>query len=115
MNSRNEELLVLWTTDNIGTCLNMVLMYTKNAKIKGWWNDVTLLIWGASSKLVAENFEIQDYIQVLLKAKVRVIACKKCAENYNIVEQLESQGIEVFYTGQLLTDWIKEEKKFITI
>jgi hypothetical protein len=111
----NQELLILWTNDNIGTAFNMVLMYAENAKIQGWWENVTLLVWGSSSKLVSENSEIQNYIQILLKEKVRVIACKQCAENYNIVENLEKQGIEVFYTGQFLTEWIKEEKKLITI
>jgi hypothetical protein len=111
----NKELLILWTNDNLGTALNMVLMYAENAKIKGWWENVTLLIWGSSSKLVSENTEIQNYIQNLLKEKVRVIACKQCAENYNIVDNLVKQGIEVFYTGIFLTEWLKEGKKLITI
>jgi len=114
-NDINQELLILWTNDNIGTSLNMVLMYAENAKIKGWWENVTLLIWGSPAKLVSENQEIQNYIQAILREKVRVIACKQCAENYGVVEKLEKQGIEVFYTGQYLTDWIKEDKKLITI
>jgi len=35
-NNKNQELLILWTNDNIGTSLNMVLMYAENAKIQGW-------------------------------------------------------------------------------
>ena len=111
----NKELLILWTNDNLGTAINMVLMYAENAKINGWWENVTLLIWGSSSKLVSENTEIQNYIQNLLKEKVRVITCKQCAENYNIVDNLVNQGIEVFYTGIFLTEWLKEGKKLITI
>ena len=114
-NNKNQELLILWTNDNIGTSLNMVLMYAENAKIQGWQENVTLLIWGSTAKLVSENPEIQNYIQVILGVKVRVVACKQCAENYNVVDKLENQGIEVFYTGQFLTDWIKEDKKLITI
>ena len=113
--NENKELLILWTNDNLGTALNMVLMYAENAKVKGWWENVTLLIWGSSSKLVSENSEIQNYIQNLLKEKVRVIACKQCAENYTIVENLVKQRIEVFYTGIFLTEWLKEGKKLITI
>ena len=111
----NQELLILWTNDNIGTALNMVLMYAENAKVKGWWKNVTLLVWGSSSKLISVNSEIQNYIHILLKEKVRVIACKQCAENYNIVDNLEKQGIEVFYTGVFLTEWLKDGKKLITI
>jgi hypothetical protein len=114
-NNQNQELLILWTNDNIGTSLNMVLMYAENAKIQGWWENVTLLIWGSPAKLVSENQEIQNYIQVILGKKVRVIACKQCADNYNVAEKLEDQGIEVFYTGQFLTEWLKADKKLITI
>jgi hypothetical protein len=113
--TENDELLILWTNDNFGTSMNMVLMYAENAKINNWWNEVTLLIWGATAKLVSENSEIQNYIQAILKEGVRVIACKHCAENYNVVEKLENLRIEVFYTGQYLTDWIKESRKIITI
>ncbi len=111
----NQELLILWTNDNIGTSINMVLMYAENAKINGWWEDVTVLIWGSTAKLVAENQEIQNYIRAILSEKVRVIACRQCAENYNVVENLEKLKIEVFYTGQFLTDWLKGNKKLITI
>lgn len=111
----NQELLILWTNDNIGTSINMVLMYAENAKINGWWTDVTVLIWGSTAKLVAENQEIQNYIRAILSEKVRVIACRQCAENYNVVENLEKLKIEVFYTGQFLTDWLKGNKKLITI
>lgn len=111
----NQELLILWTNDNIGTSINMVLMYAENDKINGWWEDVTVLIWGSTAKLVAENQEIQNYIRAILSEKVRVIACRQCAENYNVVENLEKLKIEVFYTGQFLTDWLKGNKKLITI
>jgi hypothetical protein len=32
-----------------------------------------------------------------------------------IVEELEERGVNVFYTGQFLTDWLKSGKKYITI
>ncbi|MFO7448389.1 MAG: hypothetical protein R6W90_18665 [Ignavibacteriaceae bacterium] len=114
-NSKNKELLILWTNDNIGTSLNMVLMYAENAKVLKWWDNLTVLIWGATAKLVAENSEIQNYIQKLLKVNVRVVACRQCAENYDVLDKISAQGIEVFYTGQFLTDWIKEDKRLITI
>lgn len=111
----NEELLIIWTNDNVGTSKNMVFMYAENAKVQGWWKDITLLIWGATAKLVFENEEIQRYIKILLHEKIRIIACKQCTENYNIVEKLQNQGIEVFYTGEFLTDWIKQNKRYISI
>jgi len=93
----------------------MVFMYAENSKIKGWWPDVTLLIWGPSAALVTRDNEIQNYIQSLRQEKVRIIACRQCAENYNIVQDLEKLGIEVFYTGEFLTNWLNSNNKLISI
>jgi hypothetical protein len=110
-----EELLVLWTSKDKTTAINMVFMYAENSKIKGWWKDITLLIWGASAKLVSDDKEIRYSIKSLQQVDVKIIACKQCAEQLNIVEVLENIGIEVFYTGEFITNWIKSNKKIITI
>ena len=116
MNSNKfDELLILWTNNNKETAINMVFMYAENSMLKKWWEKVTLLIWGASSKLTSEDIDVQNHIKTLQNNKVRVIACKQCAENYNIVEKLERQNIEVFYTGEFLSNWIKNNKKIIII
>ncbi len=111
----DNELLILWTTDHPGTSRNMVLMYAENSKLNGWWDEVTLLIWGASAKLISEDTELQKILPKFIDAGVRIIACRQCAKNYDVVEILEGMNIEVFYTGEFLTDWIKQDKKLITI
>jgi len=115
MNKAEGKLLVLWTNADKETAIQMVFMYTKNAKLKPWWEEVTLLIWGAPTRLVAEDEEIQAYIRDLQQAGVRTIACKKCAENIGVTEALEAQNIEVFYTGVFLTDWLKSDKALLTV
>jgi hypothetical protein len=115
MNNAGDELLVLWTSASKETAIHMVFMYAENSRIKGWWKEVTLLIWGASSKLVSEDEDIQDCIEALQQAGVRTIACRQCAENYNIVDTLEAQRIEVFYTGEFLSDWLKSNNKLLTV
>ena len=112
----NDHLLILWTTDNKDTALHMVFMFAENSKIHGWLKDITLLIWGASSKLAATDEEIQKHIRFMREQQnSRVIACKQCAEDFGIVEALEKHGVEVFYTGDFLADWLKDGKKLITI
>ncbi len=58
--SDNKHLYVLWTNANSITAENMVFMYATNSLFHGWWEEVTLIIWGAPTKLVAENEHIQD-------------------------------------------------------
>lgn len=115
MSDLNNELLIHWTSNDKETAIEMVLVYAKTAKVEQWWDEITLLVWGSSTKLVSEDLEIQDYIKQLQKSGVRVIACKKCAENYGVIQIFEKNAIELFYTGKFLTDWLKSNKKIITI
>jgi len=113
--SEKKHLYVLWTNDNLITSKKMVFMYTINSLRKGWWEKVTLIVWGAPAKLVGENKEIQQKIKEALDAGVHVTACKACADQLNITEDLEKLGIEVIYWGAPLTDILKEDEKLLTI
>ncbi len=109
-----DELLVVWTCTEKETVENMVFLYTLNSRLKEWWGSVTLLIWGASARMASEDTSIQEQLALMNEAGIRVIACKKCAENLGVAEKLKALGIEVFYTGEFLTDWIKSGKKVLT-
>ena len=106
---------MLWTSGGKETALNMVFMYTTNSLKYEWWDEVTLLIWGDATCLSSEDVEVQEKIRQAKQAGVRVIACKKCAENLGLVEALEALGVEVFYTGVLLTEWLQSGQKLLTI
>lgn len=106
---------ILWTTDNKETAINMICLYAHNAKKQGWIENVTILIWGASQTLVSQDKDIQEKIKAMIDDGVEVIACKKCAENVGVVEDLEDCGINIFYTGQLLSAWIMSKDTVITI
>jgi hypothetical protein len=56
-------LYVLWTNADPVTAEKMVFMYTINSLIHCWWEKVTLTIWGAPTKLVSENADIQEKIR----------------------------------------------------
>ena len=109
------KILILWTSGNREVALNMVFMYALNSKQRLWWGEVTLLVWGPSAKLLAEDTELQSRLKEMEEAGIRVVACKQCADNYEITKLLEDLGIEVFYTGQMLTDWLKAGRSIMTI
>jgi hypothetical protein len=52
-------LYILWTNADPITSEKMVFMYTINSLIHGWWENVTLIIWGATAKLVSEDTAIK--------------------------------------------------------
>jgi len=108
------ELMIVWTTDNMDTVENMICLYALNAKKKGFFDEVTLLVWGASQRLLSEDESIKAKVKEMIEAGVKVVACKKCSENMGIEENLQSCGVDVFYTGELLTDWAKSGKPLMT-
>ena len=108
------KLLVLWTSGDIEVAKNMVFMYTYNAKKNGWWETVNLLVWGASSKLLAEDQELQDYLLKMKEAGIALFACKACADIYGVSDKLSSLGIDVKYMGVPLTQYLKN-KEWVTV
>ena len=110
----DDHLLIVWTSGDPEVAHNMVYMYAFNAQKNGWWDQVTLLVWGPSSKLSSENTEIQESLKKMKDQGVELLACKGCADRYGVSAKLEELGIEVKYTGTYLSDFIKSGKKVIT-
>ena len=108
INAHKDKLVVLWTSGDREVALKMVFMYTFNAKKFAWWDDITLLVWGPSQKLLTEDEELQDYVKKMIESGIEVLACKGCADQYGIADQLEKIGVIVRYTGKDLTDFIKK-------
>ena len=110
-----KHLYVLWTSGDPITAENMVFMYTINALLQGWWEEVTVIIWGASAKLVSEDVNIQKKVKEALDAGVHVSACKACAEQLGVADALETQNIDVKYWGIPLTEVLKDGESLLTI
>ncbi|NLY36317.1 MAG: DsrE family protein, partial [Tissierellia bacterium] len=43
---------ILWTSGDPITAEFMVFMYAENSLIRKWWEEVEIIVWGASTKLV---------------------------------------------------------------
>jgi hypothetical protein len=113
--AEKKTLYILWTNDNLVTAEKMVFMYGINAKRYGWWENVTLVVWGATANLVAENERIQALIAEAREAGVYITACKACSDQLGVSEALEAQGIDVEYLGTALTQVLKNEEALLTL
>lgn len=111
----SDKLAVLWTSGDPEVAHKVCFMYTHNAKKNGWFNTVQLIIWGPSSKLLAEDLKLQSTIKAMMADGVEVKACKACADSYGVSDKLASLGIEVKYMGLPLTRILKSaEWKVLT-
>lgn len=109
------ELYILWTNADPITAEKMVFMYAHNAVLNKWWDSVTVIIWGSTAKLTAENDLIQKHLTEMLADGVKLSACKACADELGVTELLEKLGIEVKYWGTGLTEILKSGKKLLTV
>jgi hypothetical protein len=113
--SEKKHLYVLWTSGDPITADKMVFMYTINSLAHGWWEEVTLVIWGGSALLVSENEAIQQRVKDAMDAGVYVTACKGCSDQLGVSEQLEALGVDVQYLGVALSNVLKNDEKLLTI
>ena len=110
-----ETLNILWTNADILTSEKMVMMYATNSMISKWWDAVTVIIWGATAKLVAENEDIQLQIRMAQQAGVKFSACKACTDQLGVSDKVAALGIDIIYWGEGLTEILKNDEKLITI
>ena len=113
--SENTDLYVLWTSDNPVTAEKMVFMYTINFLVNGWWENVTIIIWGAAAQLVSEDDNVREMVGKALEAGVHITACKACADQLGVTEALEKLDVEVKYWGAPLTELLKNEEKLLPV
>lgn len=103
------QLAVLWTRGDRETADTMVYMYVRNAKMNNWWRHITLIVWGPSAKLLAEDTDLQEKTKELIAIGVDVQACVACAETYGVADKLKELGITVRGMGLPLTDMLQDE------
>ncbi|HPF52964.1 MAG TPA: DsrE family protein [Draconibacterium sp.] len=101
------KLMVLWTSDDPMVAERVALMYTSVAKQFGLFEEVSVIIWGPSQKLVAENKEIQVKLKDMQEKGVKLNACVSCANMYGVADQLKALGINVDIMGAPLTNALK--------
>ena len=102
------QLLVLWTSGDREVALNMVFMYTFNAKKYGWWDTIRFIVWGPSSRLLSEDEELQGEIQKMKDVGIELYACKACSDNYGVSDKLKELEIDVKYIGKDFTSMLKQ-------
>ncbi len=110
-----KKLTVLWTNADPNTAHHMVFMYAINSLKHEWWDKVTVVIWGSTAKVAAEDEGIRDKIKMAMHQGVHVSACKACADQFGVAQNLKDLGVEVMYWGKPLTELIQNREYMLTI
>ena len=114
MESKKEKLAVLWVSGDPDVAEKSCLMYTHAAKRNGWFDEVVLIVWGSSSKLLAENEALQKKVKDMIKDGVILEACISCSNMLGVTEELKALGIDVKGMGVPLTNYLKDGYHVLT-
>ncbi len=112
---KKNKLNILWTNSNVNTSKSMVLMYGTASANRSWYDEVHIIIWGDTARLVAENKDIQLSIEIAKNNGVKFTACMACASQLGVIDKLQNLNIDLKYMGERLTEIIKDEEYLITI
>lgn len=107
MNAGKDKLAVLWVSGDRDVAEKSCLMYTHAAKRNGWFDEVVLIVWGPSSRLLAEDEELQEKVKAMQKDGVILEACIACSNMLGVTEELKALGIDVKGMGLPLTNYLK--------
>ena len=112
--AQKSRLAVLWTSGDPEVAHNVCLMYTHAARKQKWFDQIVLIVWGPSARLLSADKKLQVKIKTMLDDGVTVQACIVCADSYGVTERLRELGVEVKGMGRPLTDMIKQGWKILT-
>jgi len=107
-------LAVVWTSGDSEVAHKVCFMYTQAAKRAQWFDEVVLVVWGPSSRLLAGDKELQASVKKMIAAGVVVQACVACADMYGVADTLREIDIEVKPMGRPLSDMLKADWKVLT-
>ena len=107
------KLAIVWTSSDPEVAHRMVLMYAQAARKAKWFDEVRLIVWGPSSRLLAADKDLQSKIQELKKEGVILQACVVCADSYGVADRLRELGREVKGMGKPMSDFIKDPETHV--
>lgn len=110
-NSSNEKnkLLIVWSSGEVEVAKKLILLYGSVMLERKYWDEATIMVWGPSARLLAENKELQKQMLVVQKTGVKFNACVVCAEDYGVTHELKSLGIDLIHTGEMLTSALQSD------
>ncbi len=82
------------------------LMFADNAGREGWMDDVRVVFFGPSERLLLEDENVRRAAREIARAR-KTQACRIFAELDDSITQLEGLGLEVVYVGEVISGLIK--------
>jgi hypothetical protein len=102
------KVLVILSSADREVALEAGLTYPLNAVKHKWMDEVKVIFFGPSEKVVTYDPEVQEGLKKLRDIGLEIMACKWCADRMNITSKLEELGIKVVYVGPIISQLLKD-------
>ena len=89
-------------------------MYASAAKKYKWFNEVIVVVWGPSEKLLSENTTVKAKVATMQKDGIIFQACVACANMYGVTSDLKTCQVDVKGMGGPLTKYLKRGYRIIS-
>ncbi len=105
----SNKLLIVWSSGEVEVAKKLVLLYGSVMLERKYWDEATIMVWGPSAIVLAENEEIQKQMLVVKKNGVKFNACVVCTDDYGVSKKLEDLGVDLIHTGEMLTEALQSD------
>ena len=109
-----KKLHLLWTTGEKEVAMKVIFPYLINAKANGWWDEINLIIWGPSARLLSSDGDTQKQLNDVMDSGISVEACQACTDAYKVTGILQGFGITIRYMGGPFTEYVQGEDHVVT-
>ncbi|MDB2405646.1 DsrE family protein [Arcobacteraceae bacterium] len=104
-----DKLLIVWSSEEKEVAKKLILLYGSVMLPREYWGEATIMIWGPSARLLANDKEIQTMMKTVQDTGVKFNACVVCTDDYGVSDKLESLGVELIHTGEMMTEALKSD------
>ena len=102
----SDKALVIISTGEVEKALTG-LMWATNALRFGWMEDVKVIFFGPSQKLLLADERVARFAAQIGEAE-KPVACKYISDRDGNSSQIEDKGVRVEYVGPIISNLIKE-------
>ncbi len=96
--------VLLWLASGDRSKLMPGLLWGLNARRRGWVDEVRVVVFGDSERLLAADDELFDMVQQI----EGTLFCRHVAESEGTAERLEQKGANVAYVGEPIAQAIAD-------
>lgn len=93
------------------------MMYAINAKKHNWIENVNLMFFGPSEKMIAKaepDGRVAAFLKQAVELGITPIACRAISDGENITTELKGLGVDVEYVGTIISSFIKKDYQVLT-